>query len=291
MGHFGLRILAVVTGMLLVTMPATAQRSSGEPQPKPMEDMNSRLGLDQYPLAAQRAGEQGRVKTRLAIDARGIVTGCVIVQSASPSLDEATCKAFENGAQMFEPARDKRGNVIASQYEYSVDWKLSDGRSMTPTASRFDVTVEADGSVSRCDVSALPRGTIYGGEELCEDMAAGMRLVVTKRNGSATPRFRVLMSRDIVFGDDILPSGEWPTDVIKHWFWHADFEVDATGHAVNCIVFPDIGVVDAETVATPCRPDVVYQRDGDGPVKGRQLYRLGYQILPPTDRNQPPSPR
>ena len=80
---------------------------------------------DDYPTAARRAGQEGRVSISLLIDPAGRPSACeVTVSSGSTSLDEATCRiAVRRGH--FRPARDAAGQAIEAKYILpGVRWKL-----------------------------------------------------------------------------------------------------------------------------------------------------------------------
>ena len=59
---------------------------------KPIGDVAGWFGPDDYPSAAQRAGEEGRVRVTVASDLNGLPTGCsVAVSSGYMLLDNGTC--------------------------------------------------------------------------------------------------------------------------------------------------------------------------------------------------------
>ncbi len=59
---------------------------------RPVGDVARWVGTDDYPQTAIRAGDEGRVRVTLAIDADGKPTGCAVAMSSgSSSLDNATC--------------------------------------------------------------------------------------------------------------------------------------------------------------------------------------------------------
>ena len=79
---------------------------------------------DDYPAAALRAREQGRVVYRLRIGPDGRVTDCdVRWSSGSASLDAATCRIVSRRAR-FAPARDSAGRPIPDQRDGDVLWVL-----------------------------------------------------------------------------------------------------------------------------------------------------------------------
>ena len=79
---------------------------------------------DDYPHAALRARQQGRVAVRLDVNGIGRVTGCTITASSrSAILDAATCRILRSRLR-FEPARDAGGAAVPGTYDTFVDWML-----------------------------------------------------------------------------------------------------------------------------------------------------------------------
>jgi len=79
-----------------------------------------------YPTSDIRAGNEGKVTFRLAVDASGKPTGCDIVQgSGHRGLDAATCARLMQRAR-FEPARDGAGERVAGSYSGTVVWVIPD---------------------------------------------------------------------------------------------------------------------------------------------------------------------
>lgn len=116
---------------VLLALAAAAQSAPGPvpppaPQaPRPPTNWPSALLSDEdYPAAALRSEEQGRVGYRLAIGADGRVSGCTITgSSGSAALDAATCRIMRSRAR-FTPARDSRGNPAADAREGWIDWVM-----------------------------------------------------------------------------------------------------------------------------------------------------------------------
>ena len=78
---------------------------------RPIGDVSRWAGPDDYPPAALRAGEEGRVRVTVAIDAAGKPTGCAVAErSGSWSLDNGTCLAMMRNGR-FDRAR--RGEIGA----------------------------------------------------------------------------------------------------------------------------------------------------------------------------------
>ena len=74
-----------------------------------------------YPPEARRAHEQGRVVVVLEVGSDGLVKGCRVAVSVSPSLDTTTCHlALQRGH--FAPVRDAAGNPATTWAIVPVRW-------------------------------------------------------------------------------------------------------------------------------------------------------------------------
>jgi protein TonB len=104
--------------------PAVRNGTTQEPR-SAKGDVRAVFSADDYPVEAQRKGEEGTVRARLDIDKHGRVKRCTIVQtSGSSSLDNATCNILERRAR-FTPARDANGNAVGdSVLTPPVRWQL-----------------------------------------------------------------------------------------------------------------------------------------------------------------------
>jgi protein TonB len=115
---------------LLIVAAALASPSAGSPQAIPQqrarasETLPSLFSSDDYPAAALRAEQEGRVGFRLDIDRRGRVTACSITASSgSPALDSTTCRLLVVRAR-FEPARNRKGKAVADSFSGRIVWAL-----------------------------------------------------------------------------------------------------------------------------------------------------------------------
>ena len=94
---------------------------------KPRGDQGGWFPQDSYPVAARRAGAEGRVSVSVEVGANGRVTACrVTASSGNGDLDQATCRlATRNGR--FEPARDANGAAVPSTTALrNVRWRLEE---------------------------------------------------------------------------------------------------------------------------------------------------------------------
>ncbi len=94
--------------------------------PKPLTNPTTWVTDDDYPLDAKRAGLQGRVTARMAIDRKGMPYRCWVVRgSGSNSLDATTCYILQSKAR-FAPALDPAGKPIEWTWQVSMRWLLAD---------------------------------------------------------------------------------------------------------------------------------------------------------------------
>jgi len=106
--------------------PAAAPRQASPPE-APRSDLRTLFSGDDYPVEAQRNGEEGTVQARLAIGIDGRVARCTIIRSSGyASLDDATCNILQKRAR-FTPARDNSfapvGDTVITP---PVTWRLAD---------------------------------------------------------------------------------------------------------------------------------------------------------------------
>ena len=106
--------LACLVSLMLGAFPAMAQGS------RPV----GLLRGDDYPAEAVKRREEGTVSTRLRVSAEGRVMACAILQSATPTLDAATCRILTERAR-FKPSTDSSGKAIESDFDApAVRWVL-----------------------------------------------------------------------------------------------------------------------------------------------------------------------
>jgi TonB family protein len=158
-------------------------------QPTPKTNPGTWVPQDAYPSDALRDGIEGAVGFTLNVGVDGRPTQCHVTSSSgNDALDWAACENLMRRAR-FNPAKDKKGEPMASTYSNRVRWAiphdsapyedagLSDAslprseeerfeRSMQDASSgTFDLQVimvtNQDGSVETCDVVA---NSIIGGE-------------------------------------------------------------------------------------------------------------------------------
>ncbi|VXC56240.1 conserved hypothetical protein [Sphingomonas sp. 8AM] len=119
-------------------------------------DVANWMGADNYPPAAIRAGEQGRVVAIVAVDATGHPTACRIdVSIGSPTLEKGTC-ALILARGRFTPARDAKDRAIASEVTFPIRWVLpGDGDNRQPSGPldfATIMTIAADDTIAGCEI-------------------------------------------------------------------------------------------------------------------------------------------
>src|SRR5581483_2895906 len=87
-------------------------------------DLHSLVSNEDYPDAAQRAGEQGTTGFRLTVGTDGRVSACEVTRSSgSSTLDSATCRLMRSRAR-FTPAHDSSGRPMTDEVGASIRWVL-----------------------------------------------------------------------------------------------------------------------------------------------------------------------
>lgn len=105
-----------------------ARHPGGAPvEAQPRHPLASYVAAADYPAAALRDREQGRVAFALGIGADGRVTACrITASSGSAALDSATCRIMRSRAR-YIPARDAAGTPIADVGFGEIGWTLPAG--------------------------------------------------------------------------------------------------------------------------------------------------------------------
>jgi protein TonB len=85
------------------------------------------LTADDYPAAALRNNEQGRVTVILDVAPTGRVANCIVTEtSGSAALDSTTCRIMRSRPR-YTPARNPRGVAVADRDRAIVRWRLPSG--------------------------------------------------------------------------------------------------------------------------------------------------------------------
>ena len=94
-------------------------------QSQPVQSRNGEFIFRQYPPRAKAAGEQGTVKFRTEVDARGNVMSCKVIGSSGyRRLDDETCEMIIDHAT-FKPTFDSAGKAREAIHDGLVNWRLA----------------------------------------------------------------------------------------------------------------------------------------------------------------------
>lgn len=113
----------IATLVLALSLGGCAAGTLAQPA-APRQALPSLISRDDYPLAALRYDLEGQTRVVLSVDENGRVSGCRVTASSGHAiLDAATCRILNSRAR-FTPARDRKGEVVASEYPATVRWAL-----------------------------------------------------------------------------------------------------------------------------------------------------------------------
>ena len=144
-----------------------------------------------------------------------------------------------------------------------------------------EMTVEADGRVSACQVHLMPGDRVLP-DIPCPPSAGGLQMAVMQHAGLTKPqRFRYLAYTDRVFGDDRAVSGDLPEGVTVLQRYRIDFAIDAMGKAMDCRWSVAVGPVDTAHMPTRCDRDSSFVIQPNMPRTGFDQMQTGYQLLSP----------
>ncbi|MEA2999212.1 MAG: periplasmic protein TonB [Sphingomonadales bacterium] len=157
-------VRAAAVAVLLLATSAAPPPPASAPPPASKGTLAELFSDADYPMAALRGHEQGKVDFRLDIDSAGEVAGCTVTHSSgSASLDEATCRLLKERAR-FSPARDAGGNAVPDKFDGHIIWRIDDDTAESPG---FDA---AAGVWMRCLAEAVRQRV--AGPETAETIVA-----------------------------------------------------------------------------------------------------------------------
>jgi len=91
---------------------------------RPVQSKNGEFIFRQYPPRAKAAGEQGAVRFRAEVDAKGNVMSCKVIGSSGyRRLDDETCEMIVDHAT-FKPTFDSEGKAREAIHDGIVNWRL-----------------------------------------------------------------------------------------------------------------------------------------------------------------------
>lgn len=126
------RVWAMCLALAIVPAAPASAADKSHP-PAPLNNPAAWFTNDDYPAAARRAMQQGRVAIAVSVDATGQITGCTVTASSgSAVLDQATCDLVRKRGK-FKPALDQDGRAVAGVYPIATRWALADDPDPIPT--------------------------------------------------------------------------------------------------------------------------------------------------------------
>lgn len=169
------------------TVSAGPRPSTQDTETQPIGDPRLAFSVDDYPPAALRNKEQGRVTVSLDVDATGRPTRCTVTTSSGfASLDEVTCSVAMQKAR-FTPAT-RNGKSVAGVFSpLSITWAIPDGgpqlqarETLAMTDHEVEFALNTRGEVTSCVV--IRRGP--GGSDPCKSTPIGSPMTdAPQRNG------------------------------------------------------------------------------------------------------------
>ena len=107
--------------LMALLMLAQAVIAATPPQPKKVI-----LDSEAYPEAARNAGVEGDIAFDLAIDAKGVITGCTVTKGADQPFNlAADACALARANWKFLPARDAAGKKVPGSVHYTIAFRIS----------------------------------------------------------------------------------------------------------------------------------------------------------------------
>ena len=125
------------TAFLLSLLLGSATPAAPAPDTASLNAENLRVLLNHYPPRARRAGEQGPVGFKVALDHDGYANSCEVTRSSGhPRLDEETCRLIMDHA-IFRAVGDARNAnaIVEGTLNWTLSGKAAAQASQTATAS------------------------------------------------------------------------------------------------------------------------------------------------------------
>lgn len=156
-------------------MPPAYMHPAPDP-PRPRRIIRGRLSAADYRRIADQRMSAGRVDAHLAVNERGVATGCRVSHSSgNPAIDERTC-ALLLGRARFEQRVDSSGTAVADSFklEIDVDEMLPD---RPPFAQPIEVGQTVNGRVESGD-RVRYNGAFYDEYTVTAPGATGIRITL-----------------------------------------------------------------------------------------------------------------
>lgn len=124
----------MLSGLLLLATAASITGLSPDPA-QSVQSKNGEFIFSQYPPRALAAGEQGSVRFRAEVDAKGNVMACKVTEgSGFERLDRETCDLIVDHAT-FKPTLDSEGKAREAIHDGIVSWRIPGATATTKVAS------------------------------------------------------------------------------------------------------------------------------------------------------------
>jgi TonB family protein len=146
---------------LLLLLPMVSPATAREPvvdatKPEPLGSPGSWLTDQDYPVAANLDGTEGRVGFQLEVGVDGRVVNCIITSSSgSDILDETTCTVIKERAR-FKTALNKENIPIPGSYNGRVTWRIPQNHALRladyPKRLHLSFDVDENGVTENCKV-------------------------------------------------------------------------------------------------------------------------------------------
>jgi protein TonB len=113
----------MLPGLLILASVAAASGLAPDPA-QTIQSKNGEFIFSKYPPRALAAGEQGAVRFRAEVDAKGNVMACKVTQgSGFERLDRETCDLIVNHAT-FKATLDSEGKAREAVHDGIVNWRI-----------------------------------------------------------------------------------------------------------------------------------------------------------------------
>ncbi len=120
---------------LLLLASAVAATSALASPGQSVQSKNGEFIFSQYPPRARAAGEQGSVRFRAEVDAKGNPLSCKVTASSGfLRLDDETCEMIIDHAT-FKPTLDSEGKAREAVHDGLVNWRIPGVPAATKVAS------------------------------------------------------------------------------------------------------------------------------------------------------------
>ncbi|HYI41788.1 MAG TPA: energy transducer TonB [Allosphingosinicella sp.] len=160
----------ILAALLAAAAPAAAAPS---PEAAARDAANKEVILGQYPERARRAGEQGSVVFKVALDREGYATSCEVTQSSGyKRLDQETCDLILDRA-VFKGVRGADGRKTNVVTEGVVKWRLPKGEVTGPAPVRMAAAPKSEKKICRRKVKT---GSLADYERHCATAAEWARM-------------------------------------------------------------------------------------------------------------------